>query len=96
MGAASCFGSPIFNLCVGFGLALVLAISKRGGSPFVFPHDQETPLALAFLVGSCLMTGVGVPLCGFHLSRRYGVLLICYYVVFMTVSLLCEAGVLRF
>ena len=94
MGAASCFGSPIFNLCVGFGVSLAVATAKAG-EPFRLPPDSEVPLALGFLIGSCLMSGVAVPLAGFRLGRRYGALLIAYYALFMLCSLLAEAGVLR-
>jgi sodium/potassium/calcium exchanger 6 len=94
MGAASCFGSPIFNLCVGFGLSLTVAISKNG-RPFELPKDDDVPLALTFLVGSCLLTGVGVPLTGFRLGGKYGACLIGYYALFILLALLCEEKVLR-
>ena len=96
MGAASCFGSPIFNLCVGFGVSLACATAKSG-RPFELPRNSghEVQIALAFLVGSCLMSGVGVPLTGFQLGRRYGAWLICYYALFVSLSLLNETHVLH-
>ena len=89
MGAASCFGSPIFNMCIGFGLSVACA-TGQSGRPFQLRPDDEVPLALAFLIGSCLMTGVAVPLMGFRFGRRYGLWLIVYYAIFMLMSLLAE------
>ena len=92
MGAASCFGSPLFNMLIGFGASLSYATYTKGD--FHLPADHEVPLAFGFLVGSCVLSGVVLPLRGFHLTKRYGVVLVLYYCVFLVCSLLLWSGIL--
>ena len=88
MGAASCFGSPLFNMLVGFGASLTFATSRHGD--FHLAPDRTTSVSFAFLVGSCALSGVLVPLMGFRLTSCYGACLVVYYAVFLTTSLMFE------
>jgi sodium/potassium/calcium exchanger 6 len=86
MGAASCFGSPLFNMLIGFGASLTYATAKHG--EFHLRPDRMTGLSFAFLIGSCALTGVLVPIRGFRLTRCYGGLLLVYYGTFLVCSLM--------
>ena len=45
MGAASCFGSPLFNLLIGFGLSVTFATAD--GSYVKTPDDANIPASIA-------------------------------------------------
>uniref|UniRef100_A0A6T7K5F6 Sodium/calcium exchanger membrane region domain-containing protein n=1 Tax=Coccolithus braarudii TaxID=221442 RepID=A0A6T7K5F6_9EUKA len=92
MGAASCFGSPLFNLLIGFGASV--AFATAAGNVVNTPDDDNIPVALGFLIGSCVLSAVIIPANGFHVTYRYGVFLICYYLIFLIISLLVELNVI--
>ena len=85
MGAASCFGSPLFNMMIGCGLSLVYATSQNG--PFCLPKDKVVPISLVALVASTGATAVAVPAMGFKLTASYGKVLMGYYAVYLVATL---------
>ena len=91
MGAASCFGSPLFNMLIGFGFSLTYATFTNG--PFCLERDKTVPVGFIFLLGSMVMSCVAIPCSGFMLTKRYGAVLIGYYVLFMTTSLVLQNAV---
>jgi len=88
MGAAGCFGGPLFNLLIGTGVSLSYYTLTRGD--FCFQYSKEVPVGFLFLVGSLLITGITLPMNRFHFSKRVGIVLIAYYVFFLISSLLVQ------
>jgi len=89
MGAAGCFGGPLFNLLIGTGVSLSFHII-RNGKPLCFEFDKTVPVGLAFLIGSLLITMIGVPSLKWKLTRQFGIVHVCYYATFVMVMLLIE------
>ena len=86
MGAAGCFGGPLFNLLVGTGVGLSVHTLSKGTLCWEF--DKTAPVGLVFLLGSLAVTLVWVPLNGWKLTRNFGIFHVCYYVAFTVISLL--------
>ncbi|KAH6909008.1 Sodium/calcium exchanger protein-domain-containing protein [Coprinopsis sp. MPI-PUGE-AT-0042] len=89
MGFSACFGGPMLNILLGVGGA---------GTYIMRQSNKSYPLALSptLLVSSVglliLLVGtlIYVPLNDYYLSRRWGVLLICSYLVIMTTNVIVE------
>lgn len=90
MGAAACFGGPLFNMLVGAGGALCAATLRSPSGVFCLARDATVPLTLAFLLGATLLTLLLAPALKFRLSARFGLLLVVYYAAFLAVALALE------
>ena len=88
MGAAGCFGGPLFNLLIGTGVSM--SYHTLTVAPLCFEFDKTVPVGLVFLLGSLFITIVAVPLMGWKLTKRFGIFHVCYYLVFVFVTLLVE------
>ena len=88
MGAACCFGGPLFNMLIGTGVSLVYATMSRAEGAICLPFDKEVPLGFLFLIGSSLISLISVPYMRFWLSKKWGGVLISYYFLFLLCSLL--------
>ncbi len=82
IGAAACFGGPIFNLLVGNGITMCIVASRNHGR-FCIEYDSIIPLSLAFLVGSILLNSGSIMFQRWHLTRLHGGALISYYICFL-------------
>jgi len=85
MGAAGCFGGPLFNLLIGTGVSMSVHTTTQG--PLCFEYDKTIPISLLFLIGSVIFTLVGVPSNKWKLTKRFGVMHVCYYATFIVVML---------
>jgi sodium/potassium/calcium exchanger 6 len=82
IGAAACFGGPIFNMLVGNGISMSIVASRNHGR-FCLEYDSTMPLGVAFLVGSVLLTSGSVMCQRWHLTRLHGGALLTFYVCFL-------------
>ncbi|XP_076452300.1 mitochondrial sodium/calcium exchanger protein-like [Babylonia areolata] len=93
MGVSACFGGPLFNVLLGIGIPFTIACIKNGGT-----FKLQVTLEELFLAGSVTVSLVTslvlVPLSGFKMSRRYGLLLLALYCVFLVFALLIETNVI--
>ena len=89
MGAAGCFGGPLFNLLIGAAVPLTI-VTVGTGKPFVLGFDHQVPLGLFFLLCGQVLVLVAVPAMGFQLNRGFGALLIGFYLTFMLSAVLLQ------
>ncbi|XP_053849624.1 mitochondrial sodium/calcium exchanger protein [Vidua macroura] len=96
MAFSACFGGIIFNILVGVGLGCLLQMTSsqplvklEPDSPLVWVLAGALGLSLAFSL-------VTVPAQCFQLGKAYGLCLIAYYLLFLSVALLTEFRVIRF
>lgn len=96
MAIAACFGGIIFNMLFGVGIGcLVQMVSTH--SDVQFESEGSLMWVLAGSLGlSLVLSFVIVPLCRFHLDRRYGIFLLVFYVIFILIALLTEFGQIHF
>ena len=83
MGAAGCFGGPLFNMCVGTGVALVVSTASKPTGKLCLPWDKQVPLGLLFLLSAQLISLLYLPAVGFRLTKRFGLALVLYYLLFL-------------
>uniref|UniRef100_A0A7S4B0U4 Sodium/calcium exchanger membrane region domain-containing protein n=1 Tax=Chrysotila carterae TaxID=13221 RepID=A0A7S4B0U4_CHRCT len=91
MGAAGCFGGPLFNLCIGAGVPMLLA-SVFGGGHFCLAYERSVPLGVLALLLSQSTSLIVLPLRGFNLDRSFGFFLVIFYAAFMTLSIVFEVA----
>ena len=94
MAVAGIFAGPMFNILMGLGLSLTLVTARQYPEPFEFDAQWDVIVSFSFLVVCLLCNLILVSCNNFHLSRKLGVFLILFYLVFMTLSILLETGVL--
>ncbi|XP_058014680.1 mitochondrial sodium/calcium exchanger protein [Ahaetulla prasina] len=95
MAFSACFGGIIFNMLVGVGLGCLLQMSS---TKWLVRLESDGLLVwiLAGALGlSLVISFLSVPAQCFHLGSVYGYCLIAYYLVFLTIALLTEFGVIR-
>ena len=51
---------------------------------------QTVPIGLVFLLGSLVITMVAVPTNNWKLTKNFGILHVCYYLLFVLVLVLVE------
>eukprot|EP00117_Sycon_ciliatum_P043328 scpid43819/ scgid31388/ Sodium/potassium/calcium exchanger 6; Na(+)/K(+)/Ca(2+)-exchange protein 6; Solute carrier family 24 member 6 len=93
MAIAACFGGPLLNVLLGIGLASLVKSIKNGGK-FCLHFRPLQVICASFLMASLSMSLVSMFLLRFNTSKRYGIALICFYCVFLTIAILEEAGVI--
>ncbi|XP_018087759.1 solute carrier family 8 (sodium/lithium/calcium exchanger), member B1 S homeolog isoform X1 [Xenopus laevis] len=95
MAFSACFGGIIFNVLIGVGLGCLMQMGPSKTS-FQLEHQGLLVWILAGGLGiSLVFSLISVPAQSFHLRRGYGVALLFIYVLFLTVALLTEFGVIR-
>uniref|UniRef100_A0A8C5RKY4 Solute carrier family 8 member B1 n=1 Tax=Laticauda laticaudata TaxID=8630 RepID=A0A8C5RKY4_LATLA len=95
MAFSACFGGIIFNMLVGVGLGCLLQMSSSKWVVKLEPDDLLVWILAGALGLSLVISFLSVPAQCFHLGPMYGYCLIAYYVVFLTIALLTEFGVIR-
>ncbi|XP_026540414.1 mitochondrial sodium/calcium exchanger protein [Notechis scutatus] len=95
MAFSACFGGIIFNMLVGVGLGCLLQMSSSKSVVRLESDDLLVWILAGALGLSLVISFLSVPAQCFHLGPMYGYCLIAYYVVFLTIALLTEFGVIR-
>ncbi|KAI5982026.1 Sodium/calcium exchanger protein-domain-containing protein [Pisolithus marmoratus] len=91
MGFSACFGGPLVNILLGVGISGSYIISQTPNTQPYRLHFTPSLMSSAFgLLGLLVVTLIGVPLNGYHLTRKWGVFLVVSYVVLMAVNILVE------
>ncbi|KAI5982685.1 Sodium/calcium exchanger protein-domain-containing protein [Pisolithus marmoratus] len=91
MGFSACFGGPLVNILLGVGISGSYIISQTPNTQPYRLHFTPSLMSSAFgLLGLLVVTLIGVPLNGYHLTRKWGVFLVVSYVVLMVVNILVE------
>jgi len=91
MGFSACFGSPMLNILLGIGISGTYIISQTGRA---YELDFSRSLHVSTIALLCLLgaTLVFVPLNHYHLTRKWGILLILSYVTIMIINVAVELG----
>ncbi|XP_078410185.1 mitochondrial sodium/calcium exchanger protein isoform X1 [Cetorhinus maximus] len=94
MAIAACFGGIIFNMLFGIGLSSLIQMPYLNA--LEINHDGLLDWILVGSLGlSLVMSFIFIPIQRFKLRRLYGIILISYYLLFVTIALLTEAGVIH-
>ncbi|CAF3894724.1 unnamed protein product [Rotaria sp. Silwood1] len=93
MGISACYGAPLLNFLMGLGIPFTYITIKTGTA---FPIDKSL---LQNVMAYCLFgilsgTLVFIPLNKFFFSRRFGSVLLVYYIAFLTAAILIETNVI--
>ncbi|KAG6865731.1 hypothetical protein C0991_012377 [Blastosporella zonata] len=89
MGFSACFGGPMLNILLGIGMSGSYIIHKTG-TPFLVPFSTTLLVSVIGLLGLLVITLVYVPLNKYVLTRRWGIMLVSFYTILMTVNVIVE------
>jgi sodium/potassium/calcium exchanger 6 len=87
MAMAGCFAGPMFNMLVGFGLALAVKTSRIYPKPYILEYNPSIVVAFFFLFASLVGSLVVVTCNKFRVPRLWGFWLIGLYIAFVLVSI---------
>lgn len=87
MAMAGCFAGPMFNMLVGFGLALALKASRMHPAPYLLEYNPSIVVAFGFLFVSLLGSLLVITWSRFQVPRYWGFCLIALYITFVVVSI---------
>lgn len=93
MAMAGCFAGPMFNMLVGFGLALAMKATRMHPSPYRLEYNPSIVVAFGFLFASLLGSLLVITWSKFQVTRFWGFCLIGLYITFVIVSI-SSAGIL--
>uniref|UniRef100_A0A3B3BBI6 Solute carrier family 8 member B1 n=1 Tax=Oryzias melastigma TaxID=30732 RepID=A0A3B3BBI6_ORYME len=95
MAISACFGGIIFNMLIGVGLGCLVQMVKTD-SDVQFESEGLLTWILAGSLGlSLVLSFIIVPLSQFHLGRTYGIFLLVFYAIFLTIALFTEFGTIH-
>ncbi|KAI9512047.1 Sodium/calcium exchanger protein-domain-containing protein [Russula earlei] len=89
MGFSACFGGPMLNILLGVGISGSYVIHTNG-HPYELEFSKTLLVSSVGLFALLVITMIFVPLNDYFLPRKWGVFLICFYVVIMTVNVAVE------
>ena len=84
----------IIDILLGIGISFTIRIIQSGHGYTIQTSLLQDILAL-FLGISLVSSLIFIPLNKFHFSRKYGIYLIALYVIFLTVCILVESGIIH-
>jgi len=91
MGIAATYGGPLFNLLIGMGLGGTLASIEEGKVSCVLTDIMLVDFA--YLLTALVASTIIIPVRKFKVDKILGAILLCGYLVFLTLSFLIEFGV---
>ncbi|KAH9058375.1 Sodium/calcium exchanger protein-domain-containing protein [Lactarius vividus] len=89
MGFSACFGGPMLNILFGVGISGSYIIHQTG-KPYELHFSNTLFVSAVGLLALLATTMIFVPMNDYFLPRKWGVFLICFYVVIMTVNVTVE------
>ncbi|KAF9046958.1 hypothetical protein BDZ89DRAFT_1058430 [Hymenopellis radicata] len=89
MGFSACFGGPMLNILLGIGISGSYIISQTG-MPYDLHFGATLFVSTIGLLALLVTTLVVVPWNNYHLSRSWGVFLICSYITIMAINVVVE------
>ncbi|XP_068937698.1 mitochondrial sodium/calcium exchanger protein [Petaurus breviceps papuanus] len=95
MAFSACFGGIIFNILVGVGLGCLLEAYRNQVDVKLEPEGLLVWVLAGALGLSLVFSFISVPLQCFQLTKVYGFCLLLFYLIFLTVALLTEFGVIH-
>jgi solute carrier family 24 (sodium/potassium/calcium exchanger), member 6 len=89
MGFSACFGGPMLNILFGVGISGSYVIHHTA-EPYKLDFSNTLLVSAVGLLALLVTTMIFVPMNGYFLPRKWGVFLICFYVVIMAVNIVVE------
>jgi sodium/potassium/calcium exchanger 6 len=85
MAIAACYGGPIFNLLVGFGLSLLLTTLRPDiyPNPYQFPLNYSLVISISVLIFILLTTTIVLIYSDFQLTPQFGFFLLAVYFCYL-------------
>ncbi|CAF0784595.1 unnamed protein product [Adineta steineri] len=93
MGISACYGGPLLNFLMGLGLPFTY-VTLKTGAPYAIDKSLLQNVIAYFLFGSLAGTLLFIPLNKFFYSRRFGLVLIAFYVAFLALAILIETHII--
>ncbi|GIX84388.1 hypothetical protein CEXT_432212 [Caerostris extrusa] len=102
MGISACYGGPLFKyplpnsknyLLLGIGIPYTVIIAKNS-RPLKLKYERLITLLYSTLTIVLLFTIVTMTAMRFQAKRPFGIVLICMYLIFLTVAIILETGVI--
>lgn len=94
MAISACFGGPMLNILLGVGISASVMIAQTG-EPYVIDFSPTLMVSGVALVIVLVSTLIYVPLAGFMMSRKWGIVLILAYCVVLAVNIVVEINISR-
>eukprot|EP01034_Spumella_vulgaris_P002203 gene2203-2870_t len=79
MAIAGCYGGPVFNILMGFGVSLVYACSQSYPKPFSVVLDASSIVSIVFLFLALSSTVLLVSIRQYRIERWFGYYLLGVY-----------------
>ena len=92
MAVAACYSGPLFNMCVGLGLAFALQAIELSPEPLTLLTHSNIPISFMFLFASLLLSLTYVPAKRFRVTKPFGVTLILLYALSNMIMIGIEVG----
>ncbi|KIY65862.1 hypothetical protein CYLTODRAFT_423944 [Cylindrobasidium torrendii FP15055 ss-10] len=89
MGFSACFGGPMLNILLGVGIS-GMYITSQTSEAYALHFGPTLFVSTVGLLTLLVTTLVFVPLNNYHLSRQWGVFLVCSYTALMVVNVVVE------
>ena len=89
MGFSACFGGPMLNILLGVGISGSYIV-RQTGTPYPLHFSPSLVITGSGLLALLLATLVFVPMNGYFLPRKWGVVLIFAYVLLMVANVVVE------
>ncbi|XP_077995406.1 mitochondrial sodium/calcium exchanger protein-like [Glandiceps talaboti] len=94
MSMSACFGGPLLNMLLGFGLSCTLG-TVRAGADLTLRHGPMQVLLFSTISLSLFSTLFILTCMRFRVTRPYGVYLVFIYACFIALALFIETGVIK-
>lgn len=93
MAISACYGGPLLNLLLGFGIPYTLKLAQSGG---VMSLKWTTMIGILYgtITTTLVSTLVAMIIMRFHVKRAFGALLVLVYVLYTVAAILIEAKVI--
>ncbi|KAG6879111.1 hypothetical protein C0992_005088 [Termitomyces sp. T32_za158] len=89
MGFSACFGSPMLNILLGIGISGSY-VTHQTGAPYELTYSTMLFVSTIGLLILLAATLVYVPLNDYHLTRRWGIALVSFYLILMITNITVE------
>jgi Ca2+/Na+ antiporter len=89
MAIAGCYGGPVFNLCLGYGISFTYVSLSSYPHPFALSLDASSVISLVFLYLALSLTIIVTALNKFEMTASLGYLLLALYCLY-SLAQLCQ------
>ncbi|KCV73103.1 hypothetical protein H696_00648 [Fonticula alba] len=90
IGVSACFGGPLLNLLLGLGIAFTIRLMTYPEAEYPLTIDTNLYAAFAGLLMSLVMSGIVIPVCGWRAGRNYAIVLLVFYLAYLSTNIAIE------